>query len=194
MPRFWQDSSATRCAGPDVRALDSPPGPHSPIGRGSGLKIRPVSVRARLGARQWMHRQPTRHCEGASAEVTEDPRVDGVSRQYDRWQYPPPVADLEAWTKNHWDWFDPFWAHRVLWPSREYKPDADILIAGCGTYQAAVFAFMNRAANVVAIDVSRSALDHEQYLKDKHGLQNLELHLLPIEEVSALKSDFDLIV
>ena len=32
------------------RALHSPPGPHSPIGRGSGLKIRPVSVRVRLGA------------------------------------------------------------------------------------------------------------------------------------------------
>lgn len=126
--------------------------------------------------------------------MPEDPRVDDVSRQYDRWEYPPPVTDLEAWTKNHWDWFDPFWAHRILWPNREYIPDADILIAGCGTYQAAVFAFMNRAAKVVAIDISRSALDHERYLKDKHGLQNLELHLLPIEEVSALGSDFDLIV
>ena len=126
--------------------------------------------------------------------MTEDPRVDGVSRQYDRWEYPPPVTDLEAWTKNHWDWFDPFWAHRVLWPNREYQPDLDILIAGCGTYQAAVIAFMNRAAKVVAIDVSRSALNHHQHLKDKHGLGNLELHLLPIEEVSALGRDFDLIV
>ena len=126
--------------------------------------------------------------------MTEDPRVDGVSRQYDRWGYPPPVTDLEVWSKNHWDWFDPFWAHRVLWPNREYRPDLDILIAGCGTFQAALIAFMNRAAKVVAIDVSRSALNHEQYLKDKHGLQNLELHLLPIEEVSALGSDFDLIV
>ncbi|ORW91727.1 hypothetical protein AWB92_17810 [Mycobacterium sp. IEC1808] len=126
--------------------------------------------------------------------MPEDPRVDGVSRQYDRWEYPPPVMDLEAWTKNHWDWFDPFWAHRVLWPNQEYKPDLDILIAGCGTYQAAVFAFMNRAATVVAIDVSRAALDHERYLKDKHGLQNLELHQLPIEEVSSLNRDFDLIV
>jgi len=126
--------------------------------------------------------------------VTEDPRGDGVSRQYDRWEYPPPVTDLEAWTKNHWDWFDPFWAHRVFWPNRAYQPDLDILIAGCGTFQAAVFAFMNRAANVVAIDVSRSALKHHQYLKDKHGLDNLELHLLPIEDVSALRSDFDLIV
>jgi SAM-dependent methyltransferase len=126
--------------------------------------------------------------------VTEDPRVDDVSCQYDRWEYPPPVTDLEAWTKNHWDWFDPFRAHRVLWPNREYKADLDILIAGCGTYQAAVFAFMNRGAKVVAIDVSSSALNHQQHLKDKHGLQNLELHRLPIEEVSALGRDFDLIV
>lgn len=126
--------------------------------------------------------------------MTEDPRVDGVSRQYDRWEYPPPVTDLEVWSKNHWDWFDPFWAHRVLWPNREYRPDLDILIAGCGTFQAALIAFMNRAAKVVAIDVSSSALSHEQYLKDKHGLHNLELRLLPIEEVSALGGDFDLIV
>lgn len=126
--------------------------------------------------------------------MTDDPRSDGVSSQYDRWEYPPPVADLAAWTKTHWDWFDPFWAHRVLWPNREYQPDLDILIAGCGTFQAALFAFMNRTAKVVAIDVSRKALKHEQYLKDKHGLDNLELHLLPIEEVATLSRDFDLIV
>jgi SAM-dependent methyltransferase len=139
-------------------------------------------------------RSPIRHHEGASAEVTEDPRLDRVSRQYDRWEYPPPVADLEEWTKTHWDWFDPFRAHRVLWPNREYVPDLDILIAGCGTYQAAVFAFMNRGAQVVGIDVSETALNHQRYLKDKHGLENLELHRLPIEEVSALGRDFDLIV
>lgn len=126
--------------------------------------------------------------------MTDDPRSDGVSSQYDRWEYPPPVADLAAWTKTHWDWFDPFWAHRVMWPNREYQPDLDILIAGCGTFQAALFAFMNRTAKVVAIDVSRKALKHEQYLKDKHGLDNLELHLLPIEEVATLSRDFDLIV
>lgn len=126
--------------------------------------------------------------------MTEDPRGDGVSRQYDRWEYPPPVTDLEAWSKTHWDWFDPFWAHRVLWPNREYKPDLDILIAGCGTFQAALFAFNNRGAKVVGIDVSRNALDHQQRLKDQHALDNLELRLLPIEEVAALGRDFDLIV
>ncbi|MBV8789718.1 MAG: class I SAM-dependent methyltransferase [Mycobacterium sp.] len=126
--------------------------------------------------------------------MTDDPRADSVSGQYDRWEYPPPVGDLEAWTKNHWDWFDPYWAHRVLWPNRAYKEDLDILIAGCGTFQASVFAFMNPGAKVVGIDVSRTALDHQQYLKDKHALKNLELHLLPIEEVAALGRDFDLIV
>jgi SAM-dependent methyltransferase len=126
--------------------------------------------------------------------VNDDPRSDVVSRQYDRWQYPPPIQDLEVYSKTNWEWFDPFRAHRILWPDREYQPDLDILIAGCGANQAAVFAFTNRAAKVVAVDVSQSALDHQQYLKDKHGLYNLELHLLPIEELSALQRDFDLIV
>jgi SAM-dependent methyltransferase len=126
--------------------------------------------------------------------VNDDPRSDVVARQYDRWQYPPAIQDLEVYTRTNREFFDPFWAHRVLWPDREYRPDLDILIAGCGANQAAVFAFTNRAAKVVAIDVSQSALDHQHYLKDKHTLHNLELHLLPIEELSALRQDFDLIV
>jgi SAM-dependent methyltransferase len=126
--------------------------------------------------------------------VTDDPRADVVSRQYERWRYPHPIQDLEAWADNDWDWFDPSHAHRIFWPDREYKPDLDILIAGCGTNQAAEYAFNNPAAKVVGVDISRSSLDHQQYLKDKHGLWNLELHLLPIEELSTLERDFDLII
>ena len=100
-----------------------------------------------------------------------------VSRQYERWRYPPPIEDLTAWTATNWEWFDPVHAHRVFWPDREYRPDLDILIAGCGTNQAAVFAFNNPAANVVAVDISQPSLDHQQYLKDKHGLHNLQLRL-----------------
>jgi SAM-dependent methyltransferase len=126
--------------------------------------------------------------------VTEDPRADVVTRQYERWRYPRPIEDLEGWVANNWEWFDPLHAHRTLWPDREYKPDVDILIAGCGTNQASIFAYTNPAAKVVAIDISQPSLDHQQYLKDKHGLWNLELNLLPIEEVSTLGLDFDLIV
>lgn len=126
--------------------------------------------------------------------MNDDGDADVVRRQYERWVYPRPIEDLEAWTAGHWEWFDPSHAHRILWPDREYKPDLDILIAGCGTNQAAVFAFMNRAAKVVAVDISESSLGHQRHLKDKHGLQNLELRSLPIEELPSLGLDFDLVV
>jgi hypothetical protein len=71
---------------------------------------------------------------------------------------------------------DPTHAHRVLWPDRDCRPELDILIGGCGTNQAAVFAFNNPAA------------------KDKHGLHNVHLHLLPIEELSTLERRFDLVI
>ena len=136
----------------------------------------------------------TVHREGASAEVNDNPRADVVTRQYERYRYPQPIEDLEVWLANNWEWYDPSHAHRVFWPDREYKPDLDILIAGCGTNQASVFAFMNPDAKVTAVDISQPSLDHQQYLKDKHGLFNLELNLLPIEELPSLGRDFDLIV
>jgi SAM-dependent methyltransferase len=126
--------------------------------------------------------------------VSDNPLNDVVSRQYERYRYPQPIEDLEVWLAHNWEWFDPSHAHRVLWPDRAYKADLDILIAGCGTNQAAVYAFMNPDAKVVAVDISQPSLDHQQYLKDKHGLFNLELHKLPIEELSTLGLDFDLIV
>jgi SAM-dependent methyltransferase len=135
------------------------------------------------------------HCdlEESAAEMN-DPQADVVSRQYQKYRYPEPIQDLEVWLRNNWQWFDPSHAHRVFWPDREYKSDLDILIAGCGTNQAAVFAYTNPDAKVMAVDVSQPSLDHEQYLKDKHGLWNLELRLLPIEELPTLGRDFDLVV
>jgi SAM-dependent methyltransferase len=126
--------------------------------------------------------------------MSDNSRADVVTRQYERWRYPQPIVDLDAWLSGNWEWFDPIHAHRILWPDRQYKTDLDILIAGCGTNQAAVFAHNNPTARVVAIDISQPSLDHQQYLKDKHGLWNLEPKRLPIEEVSTLGLDFDLIV
>lgn len=122
------------------------------------------------------------------------PSHEVVVRQYERWRYPQPIQDLAAWAAGNWEWFDPFHTHRILWPDQEYKADLDILVAGCGVNQAATLAFTNRAAKVVGIDISQSSLDHQQYLKDKYGLWNLELHRLPIEELPTLGLDFDLII
>lgn len=125
--------------------------------------------------------------------MKDDATVHVASRCY---QFPEPIHDLEAWTDNNWEWFDPVHAHSMLWPDRAYRPDLDILIAGSDCNQAAVFAFSNRAAKVVTVDVSQSSLENLERLKDKYSLDNLQLHhhQLPIEEVSALGLDFDLIV
>ena len=126
--------------------------------------------------------------------MTFDPLSDVVSSQYEKWVYPEPITDLPGWTATNWQWFDPKISHRLFWPDREYVNDLDILIAGCGTNQAAVFAYANPDAKVVAIDVSQSSLDHHHYLKNKFNLKNLELHRLPIENLNSLNQSFDLIV
>ncbi|MBM4012460.1 MAG: class I SAM-dependent methyltransferase [Planctomycetes bacterium] len=122
------------------------------------------------------------------------PLADVVSAQYRKWVYPEPIVDLPGWLTGNWQWFDPSHAHRMFWPDRDPRPDTDILIAGCGTNQAAVFAYTNPGAAVIAVDVSQPSLDHQRFLKEKYDLRNLHLHLLPIEEVGSLGRDFDLIV
>lgn len=126
--------------------------------------------------------------------MPDSPLADVVSSQYSKWVYPEPIIDLPGWLTGNWQWFDPSHAHRMFWPDRRYKGDMDILVAGCGTNQAAVFAYTNPHARVVAIDVSQPSLDHHRSLKQKYGLRNLDLQLLPIEEVGTLERDFDLIV
>lgn len=136
----------------------------------------------------------SRKKDSISPKSAEQPLSDVVARQYEEWVYPEPIVDLPGWLANNWQWFDPSHSSRMFWPDREYRHDLQLLVAGCGTNQAAVFAYTNPGARVVAIDVSSSSLGHHQFLKNKYGLSNLELHQLPIEEVSRLESDFDLIV
>lgn len=137
---------------------------------------------------------PSNRLEGIHT-MDHDPRTDIINRQYEKYPYPEPIADLDEWSKHSWEWFDPSkGAHRMLWPDKEYRPDLDILIAGCGTNQAACFAYGNPQAKVVAVDISEASLDHQRCLKAKHNLTNLELHRLPIEELPTLGRDFDLVV
>ncbi|HEU4362369.1 MAG TPA: class I SAM-dependent methyltransferase, partial [Mycobacterium sp.] len=126
--------------------------------------------------------------------MSESPLSDVVSRQYEKYCYPRPIPDLAAIDPGVWFWFDPSEFHNVLWPDRAYRPDIDILIAGCGTNQAAAIAYRNPGAKVVGVDISQASLDHQQYLKEKHGLWNLAVQRLPIEELPTLGLDFDLIV
>jgi SAM-dependent methyltransferase len=125
--------------------------------------------------------------------MNNSPVADVVSQQYSKWTYPEPIVDLPDWLKNNWQWFDPSHSSRLFWPDQD-RSDLDILIAGCGTNQAAVIAFNNPGSRVLAVDVSPQSLQHESFLKEKYQLSNLELKLLPIEELPSLKRHFDLII
>lgn len=127
-------------------------------------------------------------------QPTAAPLDDVVARQYQRYRYPEPIRDLDAWSRDNWQWFDPRHAARMLWPDHAAKTDLDILIAGCGTNQAAVFAYSNPQAQVLAVDVSEPSLAHERWLKAKYSLDNLELLQRPIEDLPRLGQQFDLIV
>ncbi len=126
--------------------------------------------------------------------MSSNPLGDVVSQQYESWVYPAPIQDLDEWLQGSWQWFDPSHAHRLMWPDRDYQPGMDILVAGCGTNQAAIIAYTNPTAHVIAVDVSNASLDHHRWLKAKYDLANLELHQLPIERVSSLDRHFDLII
>jgi SAM-dependent methyltransferase len=120
---------------------------------------------------------------------------DAVKAQYEEWVYPFPIPDLaQAISGGVFELTDPSLVRRKLWP-RNVEPDAlEILVAGCGSNQAAHLAFTNPGCRVVGIDISATSLDHQKLLKEKHQLANLELRQLPVEEAPALNQSFDLIV
>ncbi|MFM7247070.1 MAG: class I SAM-dependent methyltransferase, partial [Actinomycetota bacterium] len=126
--------------------------------------------------------------------MTTDPLDDAVARQYRRWVYPEPIEDLPGWLAGNWQWFDPSHAQRLLWPDRAEPRDLDVLVAGCGANQAAVLAYTNPGSRIVGVDVSEPSLDHHRRLAERYRLDNLELRLLPIEDVAALGRDFALVV
>lgn len=119
-----------------------------------------------------------------------------VAEQYEAWVYPNPVMDMaEAIDrKTYSDLSDPSRIRRRFWPKKVEPDDLNILIAGCGANQAAFLAMKNPASRVVGIDLSAASLAHEQYLKEKHDIQNLELHQLSLEDASSMGESFDLIV
>src|SRR5262245_2341858 len=62
---------------------------------------------------------------------------DPIEEFYTRHPYPPPVENLdrarEEWADGSRDRSE----FHLFWPDKAYRPDLDILVAGCGTWQAA---------------------------------------------------------
>lgn len=82
----------------------------------------------------------------------------------------------------------------LFWPSKGYRDERTILVAGCGTSQAAKYALRCPGAKVVGIDVSARSIGETKNLKRKYGLKNLELVQLPVERAGEIGQRFDQIV
>jgi len=113
---------------------------------------------------------------------------------YERYPYPQPIDDLENYRKR---WQDPNRRRadfHLFCTSKPYTEARTILIAGCGTSQAAKHAARCPEARVVGIDFSAVSVRHTEDLQRKHDLRNLAVHQLSIERVSDLGLTFDEIV
>jgi SAM-dependent methyltransferase len=121
-------------------------------------------------------------------------RSEEVRDFYERMPYPAPLADLDA----HQDLYKNPDRRRaefhLIWPAKQLRAGLEILIAGCGTSQAARYALREPDARITAIDVSDTSLRHTRDLQRKYNLENLELHQLQVERVRELGRSFDLVI
>ena len=113
---------------------------------------------------------------------------------YDRYPYPRPVDSLENYRRLWQDRQRRRADFHLYWPARSYREDQSILIAGCGTSQAAKHALRWPAAKVTGIDFSATSVRCTEDLKRKYNLHNLQVRQLPIERLNELETSFDQIV
>jgi SAM-dependent methyltransferase len=113
---------------------------------------------------------------------------------YDRYPYPRPVDNLEQYRQL---WQDPQRRradHHLFWPDKPYRENHSILIAGCGTSQAAKHALRWPMAQVTGIDISATSVQCTEALKRKYDLSNLQVHQLPIDRLNTLEKTYDQII
>ena len=114
---------------------------------------------------------------------------------YERYPYPRPIDDLDSLSVAlAGPGSDVAQIFTSSGRAPLYKEDHTILVAGCGTSQAAKHAVRWPKAKVTGIDFSATSVRCTEDLKRKYNLTNLEVHELPIERVGELRQTFDQVV
>jgi 2-polyprenyl-3-methyl-5-hydroxy-6-metoxy-1,4-benzoquinol methylase len=113
---------------------------------------------------------------------------------YERMPYPRPLTSLDEHRELYRNPERRRALFHLVWPTERPRPGQEILVAGCGTSQAAKYALREPDARVVAIDISETSLIHTRNLQQQYGLNNLTLHRLSILDVGTLGETFDHIV
>lgn len=120
--------------------------------------------------------------------------VDEVQSFYDRYPYPRPVDDLEKYRRLWQDRHRRRADYHLFWPAKSFREDYSILVAGCGTSQAAKHAMRWPKAQVTGIDFSATSIRHTEELKRKYNLNSLHVRQLAVEQACELGMSFDQIV
>jgi SAM-dependent methyltransferase len=113
---------------------------------------------------------------------------------YERVAYPPPLTSLDEHRELYANPERRRAQFHLHWPTEPLRSEREILVAGCGTSQAARYALQEPEAHVTGVDSSSVSLRHTRELQRKYGLDNLQLHQLPVERVAELGGTFDQIV
>jgi SAM-dependent methyltransferase len=133
-----------------------------------------------------------------SQQTEQNSTLPGVAEEvrdfYDRYPYPRPIDSLDKYRQLWQDRQRRRADYHLFWPARNYKEDQSILIAGCGTSQAAKHALRWPEAQVTGIDFSATSVRCTEDLKRKYNLSNLQVRQLPIERASELETSFDQII
>jgi 2-polyprenyl-3-methyl-5-hydroxy-6-metoxy-1,4-benzoquinol methylase len=113
---------------------------------------------------------------------------------YETMPYPAPLTSLDEHRELYGNPDRRRALFHLLWPGDPMRGGHEILVAGCGTSQAARYALREPDARITAIDISETSLRYTRDLQRKYNLENLELHQLPIENVQELGRTFDQVV
>jgi SAM-dependent methyltransferase len=113
---------------------------------------------------------------------------------YENHPYPPAVDNLDKYRDLWRDGKRRRADHHLFWPRLPFQENHSILVAGCGTSQAAKHALRWPEAKVTGIDFSAKSVAATEALKRKHKLDNLQVRQLPVERASELETSFDQIV
>jgi SAM-dependent methyltransferase len=120
--------------------------------------------------------------------------AEAVREFYERLPYPRPIDSLERYQRLWQDAQRRRADFHLHWPAASYREDRSILVAGCGTSQAAKHAMRWPEARVTGIDFSATSVRCTEALKRKYKLNNLELRELPVERAGELGTSFDQVV
>jgi SAM-dependent methyltransferase len=127
-----------------------------------------------------------------------DPIASNLNELRRHFDYSPyPIIPLEYSPKNNYN--DLFFHDFTTAYYRAYRqvPKTDnllILDAGCGSgWKMLHLAEANPGARIVGVDLSEASIEVAQKRLTYHQIQNVELHVMPIEEITTLGHQFDYI-